>query len=70
MSLHASRARLVALTKDLSRQWAETKEHWHDAKCLEFEQTYLVDLWASVDHAVTTIEQLEQLSRKIRSDCE
>jgi len=70
MSMSASKARLVALTKDLSRKWDQTLEVWQDAKAREFEQHYLSELWAGVDNAATVIEQLERLARKIRNDCE
>ena len=62
--------KLRAATQQLAIQWAETKEHWRDAKCQEFEQKYLQELLASVDRAVTVIEQLDKLVKKIRSDCE
>jgi len=70
MSMSSSKARLVALTKELSRKWDRTQEDWQDAKAQEFERKYLIELWASVDTASSVIEQLEQLARKIRNDCE
>lgn len=62
--------KLRAATQQLSIQWAETKESWRDAKCQEFEQKYMQELLASVDRAVSVIEQLDKLVKKIRSDCE
>ena len=70
MSLTANKTRLVMLTKDLSNKWEQTKEYWRDAKSLEFEHKYLDELLASVDRAVTVIEQLDRLVTKIRNDCE
>jgi len=63
-------AKLRALTQQLSLQWEQTKEYWRDAKCQEFEQKYMQELLAGVDRAVTVIEQLDKLEKKIRSDCE
>jgi len=68
--MNASGARLSAITKELARQWLQTKEYWQDAKSQEFERKYLEDLLASVDKAVTVIEQLDKLVMKIRKDCE
>ena len=58
MSLNASKARLVAITKELSNRWDETKNYWRDAKSQEFEQRYMLELFASVDKTVTVIEKL------------
>ena len=63
-------SRLLALTKALASQWQQTKAHWKDAKCQEFERQYMQELLASVDRAVTVIEQLDKLVTKIRNDCE
>ena len=63
-------AKLMALTQQLSSQWEQTKTYWRDAKCDEFEREYLQELVASVDRAVSVIEQLDKLVKKVRSDCE
>jgi uncharacterized protein YeaO (DUF488 family) len=63
-------AKLMAVTKELSYQWHHTKEHWRDAKSLEFERKYIEELLAGVDRAVTVMEQLDKLVSKIRNDCE
>lgn len=70
MSMGAGKVRLIALTKELLLKWEQTKEHWQDAKSLEFERKYLGELQVSVDKAVDVIEQLDKLSTKVRSDCE
>ena len=70
MSMSANRTRLVAITKELSHQWQNTKESWRDAKAVEFEQKYLVELFAAVDNALLVIDQLDQLVGKVRKDCE
>jgi len=63
-------SKLMALTKGLSVQWEQTREHWRDAKGREFEQHFLDPLWSGVDRALPVMEQLDQLIKKIRSDCE
>ena len=63
-------SRLAALTSQLSNQWQRTKEQWKDAKCEEFDRQYIQELLASVDKAVTVMEQLDKLVTKIRHDCE
>ena len=70
MSLPASRARLAALTKELSGKWEQTKEHWRDAKSREFEQKYMDELMAGVNRAVTSIHELDKIITRIRNDCE
>ena len=68
--MKASGNRLAALTKELRSEWHNTKSYWKDAKSLEFEHRYMEELLASVDRAVTVIEQLDKLITKVRSDCE
>ena len=70
MSLNANKSRLMAITKDLSIHWEQTKERWQDSKSLEFEKKYMEEIEDSVDSAVTVIDQLEKLINQIRSDCE
>lgn len=65
-----SQNRLMALTKELAAEWANTKHYWNDAKCREFEKRFLEELMAGVNHAVTNIESLERILNKIRDDCE
>ncbi|MGA2242683.1 MAG: hypothetical protein ABSH11_11720 [Verrucomicrobiota bacterium] len=70
MSLSGSKNRLVAITKELSNRWDETKNYWRDAKAQEFEQRYMLELFANVDKTVTVMEKLHELLTKVRNDCE
>jgi hypothetical protein len=70
MNLSGSKNRLVALTKELSNRWEDTKNHWRDAKSQEFEQHYLVELFANVDRTVTVMDKLNEVLIKVRKDCE
>jgi hypothetical protein len=70
MNIDASRNRINGLTKNLATTWRDTKHSWRDAKCREFEEHYLVELFASVDSAGSVIEKLDRTIRKIRKDCE
>ena len=68
--MKASGNRLSGITKELRAHWLDTKTYWKDAKSQEFERRYMEELLASVDRAVTVIEQLDKLVTKIRQDCE
>jgi hypothetical protein len=70
MSLSGSKNRLVAITKELSNRWDETKNYWRDAKSQEFDQRYMTELFANVDKTVTVMEKLHELLTKVRNDCE
>ena len=70
MSMSGSKNRLVALTKELSKRWEDTKNQWRDAKGQEFEQRYMAELFANVDATVTVMEKLNELLTKVRKDCE
>ena len=62
--------RLLGLTKELAADWAETKDHWRDAKSLEFEKRFIDDLMAGVTAAMTNMDTLERALNKVREDCE
>ncbi len=66
----SSANRLSGITKELRAQWQDTKAYWKDEKGQEFERRFMEELLASVDRAVTVIEQLDKLLTKIRKDCE
>jgi hypothetical protein len=68
--MNATGTRLAAVTKELRAQWLHTKDSWVDAKALEFEKTYLEELFTSADKTVGVIEQLDKLIAKIKTDCE
>ena len=70
MNLSGSKNRLIAITKELSNRWEDTKNHWRDAKSQEFEQRYMTELFANVDKTVTVMEKLNEILTKVRNDCE
>ncbi len=70
MSLSGNRGRLIGLTRDLSLQWEETKNYWRDAKSDEFERRFMAELSAQVNRTVMTLEQMEEILKRVRSDCE
>lgn len=70
MITSASGARLTALTKELLNRWQQTREGWRDAKAREFEERYLFELDSMVRSVTTNIAHLEEVIRKVRSDCE
>jgi hypothetical protein len=62
--------RLVSLTKGLATRWDETRNYWKDAKSLEFEKSYMTELFANVDRTVIVLEKLDEILAKVRKDCE
>ncbi|MEM7697695.1 MAG: hypothetical protein AAF236_04745 [Verrucomicrobiota bacterium] len=70
MTLNHHRGRLIGLSRELLRVWQETQESWRDAKAREFNETYMQPLFDEVDNAVTAIEDLEKILKKLRKDCE
>lgn len=61
--------KLVMLTRELMAEWAQTKQTWTDAKSQEFEKRFLDELVTALNAAVTNIDSLEQILRKIHADC-
>ncbi|MGH7975130.1 MAG: hypothetical protein ACREC8_00555 [Limisphaerales bacterium] len=70
MNLNASKSQLAGLTREFSLKWAETKNFWRDEKSLEFEHKYLEELFRRADKTVMMIENLDEILKKVRSDCE
>jgi len=70
MSLSGNKGRLVGLTREITLRWDETKVHWRDAKSDEFDRHFMQELNANVSRAVLIVEKLDELLKKVRSDCE
>ncbi|HUE37043.1 MAG TPA: hypothetical protein VMO20_06605 [Candidatus Acidoferrum sp.] len=70
MSLNASKSRLDSISKELSIQWEQTKNYWRDQKALDFEQKYLDELFRYAGKTILVIEKLDEILKKVRSDCE
>ena len=70
MSLNASKSRLDGITKELSIQWEQAKAYWRDQKSDEFEKKYLDDLFAYTGKTILVVEKLDEILKKVRSDCE
>lgn len=70
MSTSGSGARLTALTKHLELQWRQTRQVWMDAKADEFERNVMRELETVANITCAGIDNLEQILRKVRSDCE
>jgi hypothetical protein len=70
MSMSGNKGRLVGLTRDISLEWAETKNYWRDVKSEEFERRFMAELSVHVNRAVLVLEQMDELLKKVRSDCE
>jgi hypothetical protein len=61
---------VLAATRELSRKWNDTKEHWRDSKSDEFEREYLADLLSDVERAMPILEELDRLISTVRRECE
>ena len=70
MSMSGCKGRLLGASKGLSLQWEQTKNYWRDQKSMEFEHKFLQELFADIDKTVLIIDKLDELLKKVRSDCE
>ena len=70
MNLSGNKSRLVGLTKEISVRWSDTKSHWHDTKSVEFDEKFMQELAPRVHQAVAAIDQLDELFKRIRKECE
>lgn len=70
MNLRGSSANLAQAVKDLSLRWEDTGKNWRDVKSQQFEKDYLQDLPSAAARAASVIEEIDQLLRKVKADCE
>lgn len=70
MSMAGSKSRLAGATKELQLKWEQTKNYWRDQKSAEFEHHFLQELFAGVDKTIIIVDKLDELLKKVRSDCE
>jgi len=70
MSTKTSGAALVQALKELNFEWERTKAFWKDSKSRDFEHTYIEDLPEHVARAITVIQEVDALLRKVKNDCE
>jgi hypothetical protein len=70
MNLSGNKSRLVGLTREILLRWSETKNHWRDARSEEFDHRFMAELDASVSRTVLILDKLDELLKKVRSDCE
>lgn len=70
MSARVGASNLEEAVKELAARWQTARTYWRDQKALEFEQTYLEKLPQVVIRAKSIMEEMDQLLRKVRHDCE
>ena len=70
MNLNGSKSRLAGLAKDISIRWSNTRIHWRDQRAAEFERRFMHELTPRVNQAVSAVEKLDELFKRIRKECE
>ena len=70
MSASASASHLIQAMKELSLEWEQTKSSWRDVKSREFEEEFLAALPQDIGKAAGAMEEIEDVLKKIRNDCE
>lgn len=70
MNLSGNKSRLVGLTREMMLRWNETKVSWRDARAEEFEHRFMAELDAQVNRTVQIVDKLDELLKKVRSECE
>ena len=70
MSTKGSASNLVQAVKELSIEWQITKDYWRDVKSREFEENYIGPLPDYMIRALSVMEELDVILRKVRKDCE
>lgn len=70
MNTRVNAANLAQAAKILMLDWTRTKEQWRDVKSREFEEQFLANLPHHMARAGAVMEEIDNLLRKVKSDCE
>ena len=70
MSTKGSASNLVQAVKELSIEWQITKDYWRDVKSIEFVEKYVGRMPDHMVRALSVMEELDIILRKVRKDCE
>ncbi|MFT4550696.1 MAG: hypothetical protein ACI9MB_004676, partial [Verrucomicrobiales bacterium] len=57
-------------SKDLSTAWDQVSNSWRDQKSKQFETKYIAPIPDSISSAVAIIDELDNVLRKIKDNCE
>ncbi len=70
MSLMDSKGALSKASKEIFARWNDLKSTWSDAQSQEFEKTYLFQIEQDVRSALSAMDSMDLLMKKIQNDCE
>jgi hypothetical protein len=70
MNLNGSKSRIAGLAKELSIRWDNTTTYWRDPRAAEFGRRYMTELSPRVNQAVAALEKLDEISQRIKKECE
>lgn len=70
MSLSVSRNKLMKSMQVLNQRWDGVRRDWDDRVRREFEARYIEPVEGATRSTVSSIEHLQQVLARARSDCE
>jgi hypothetical protein len=70
MKIETAAAGLAGMTKELMREWDETKAAWRDAKAVEFEHDRLSPVTEAVANLAIAASKLDRILSQVQTDCE
>ena len=70
MSTKVSASNLASAVTELNVQWHNTRAYWRDGKAVEFGQRYLEELPHMIQRANAVMNEIDNLIKKVKHDCE
>jgi len=70
MSIASGAGKLEEARKDLLREWDRLRTYWHDPVSRKFENEVIIMIDRKIKGLTPTLEQLDDLLRKVHRDCE
>jgi hypothetical protein len=65
-----TQAKLTDARKKLLAQWDSTQSDWNDAVSRRFGEKYLTPMEKNIQVAIAAMEQMQDVLRRIKRDCE
>ena len=65
-----TQAKLTDARKNLLAQWDSTQSDWNDAVSRRFGEKYLTPMEKNIQVAIAAMEQMQEVLRRVKRDCE
>ena len=69
MSVHGARGQLKESMKELLIRWDIVREKWDDPAARAFEKDFLLPLEPAANKAVSAMDEMAEILRRVKREC-